>query len=43
MKQMTFMNYPQYPVKSSKDTFYVQDTFVSLEGVDNDFKWIFFS
>ena len=41
--QIAFMNHPQYPVKSSKDTFYVQDTYVSLEGLDNDFKWNFFS
>ena len=31
--QFVFMNHSQYPVKSSKDTFYVQDTFVSLEGL----------
>ena len=39
--QILFINYSQCPVKSSKDTFYVQDTYVSLEGLDNNFKWIF--
>ena len=41
--QIAFINHSQYPVKSSKDTFYVQATFVSLEGLDVTFNWIFFS
>ena len=32
--QIAFMNHSQYPVRSSRDTFYVQDTFVSLEGLE---------
>ena len=41
--QIAFMNNPQYLVKSFKDTFYVQDTYVSLQGVDNRFNRIFCS
>ena len=37
------MNYPQYLVESLKDTINVQDTFVSLEVLYNDFKYFFSS